>query len=234
MFLNEIPNLSTNELIISDTVKNLHRILDIRDLTEDTFVLKLERKNINFRAGQHIQIKVPGNKSFRVYSVYSGEHDDFLEVLVKEIKEGYFTPILKKVHIGEYLELKGPSGHYHLRFADIETKKFLFIASGTGISPFHCFVKSYNNLDYKLLHGVRYANEAYEKEVFDSKRITICTTGDKKGHFQGRVTSYLEQNMLDKSMLVYLCGNSNMIMDSIEILKKKGFKNEQIFVESYF
>ena len=234
MFLNEIVNLDVATLTTSDELKNYHKVLSIRDLSEDTFVLRLERKNIEFQAGQHIQLRVPGTKQFRIYSIYSGVQENFIEVLVKEIVEGYLTPRLRKVKIFDYLEIKKPAGHYILRPKDILDSKFLFIASRTGISPFHSYVLSFPQLNYKLLHGVRYSHEAYEKETFERKRLAVCTTGDRLSNFHGRVTQYLKENEVDNESLVYLCGGSEMINDSIQILKTKGFKPEQFFVESYF
>ena len=142
MQLETLQQLGAEGMIMADT-KNHHRILDVRYLSENTFVIQLERKNKEFTPGQHIQLQIPGNPKYREYSIYSGLNENFIEVLVKEVKEGYLTPMLKKRKQGDYLEMRGPMGHFRLKPADIETKKFLFIGSGTGISPFHCCVKSY-------------------------------------------------------------------------------------------
>ena len=235
MFLNEIGNLDISTLVPSKDIKNLHRILAFREITDDTFVVRLERKSLEFKAGQHIQLRIPGAGAYRVYSIYSSiSQYNYLEILVKEISEGYLTPKLKRVKVNDFLELKNPSGNYILHKGEINTKKYLFLASGTGISPFHSFVLSHPGIDYKIIHGVRYSNEAYDKNIYDKNRIIICTTGDQKSHYFGRLTKYLIDHDLDTEMLVYLCGNSHMILDSMEILKTKGFKAEQFFVETYF
>lgn len=234
MFIEEVQKMSLESLGTQEPVKNLHKILDVRFLTEHAFVIRLERKNIEFIAGQHIHLKIPGNTRFREYSIYSSEKAPYIEVLIKEVKDGYLTPALKKIHAGQLLEIFGPMGNYQLRSKDIQLKKFLFIASGTGISPFHSFVGSYPDLNYTILHGVRYINEAYERDSYKKNNILVCTTGDFEGDFHGRVTDYLKSNIIDKDLLIYLCGNYNMIVDSIEILKAKGVSRDQIFVESYF
>jgi ferredoxin/flavodoxin---NADP+ reductase len=234
MFIEEAQKMSSENLGTQEPVKNSHKILDVRFLTEHAFVIRLEKKNIEFIAGQHVHLKIPGNNRYREYSIYSGEKAPFIEVLVKEVVDGYLTPVLKKTHSGQHLELFGPMGSYQLRPKDIGSRKYLFIASGTGISPFHSFVSSYQNLNYTILHGVRFINEAYERSFYSENHIVTCTTGDFEGDFHGRVTDYLETKEIDKDFLIYLCGNYNMIVDSIEILKSKGFSRDQIFVESYF
>ena len=234
MLIETEQKFGIDELVVADSIKNYHKILDVKYITEDTFILRLERKEMNFVPGQHVQIQIPGKPKHREYSIYNSINDNYLEFLVKEIKEGFLTPLLKRRKQGDYLELFGPKGHYQLKKEDINSKKFLFIGSGTGISPFHSFVKSYPELNYTILHGVRFGHEAYGKGDFDSKRIVVCTSGDDTGNFQGRVTDYLKNHKIDTDQLVYLCGNYNMIVDSMDILKSKGFGREQMFVESYF
>lgn len=208
-------------------------IQEIKHLTDSTFIIRMERKHMKFTAGQYIRVGFPDNIEMREYSIYSSEHDNFIEILVKEIIGGEISKKLKKCKPGDKLLVDGPFG-----FFDIEkknrVKKLLFIASGTGIAPFHSFVKTYPNLDYILLHGVANGEEAYRKEEYDPSKYKLCTTKDNAGDFKGRVTDFLINHKLDTSMLVYLCGNSNMIYDSFEILESKGFSREQLFTEAYF
>lgn len=234
MFLDEITSLDIERLSALEVADNLHKVLNVRALTPDTFVLRLERKNIEFKAGQHMQIKLPGYQQFRYYTIYSGTQQPFLEFLIKEIPNGSLTPLLKRVKANDYLELRKPKGSYILREQDLKTKNFLFLASGTGIAPFHSFSLSHPNLKYHLIHGIRHSSEAYEKTSYNSQNITICATADNFSNFKGRITKYLEINDLSAYDLFYLCGNSLMITDAIEILEGKSIKPEQIFVESYF
>jgi hypothetical protein len=59
---------------------DLHKIRQIRFLTERTFVLRFDRGNMQFKAGQHIIAGLEGELDQREYSVYSGENDDCLEM----------------------------------------------------------------------------------------------------------------------------------------------------------
>lgn len=226
--------IKTDLLSISESVNQMHKIVDMRFLTDQTFVIRMERKNISFIAGQHIRVRIPDRPQFRVYSIYSAEQDPYIEILLKEIPDGYYSPLLKNRKVGDFLEVKGPSGHFCINPAHVKKSRFLFIATGTGISPFHSYILSYPQLDYQLIHGVRYITEAYESDVYQRERLTICTTGDNMGDYHGRVTQYLQEKILDNDYLVYLCGNSLMINDAINILKEKGFQNDQIYIESYF
>lgn len=213
---------------------NYYKVENIRPLTENTFILSLPKSRFKFVAGQHISLSIMGDYQSREYSIYSAEESNHLEVLVKEVEGGYFSPKLKHLKKGDMVEVHGPFGKFGLDEKKRDTHQHIFIASGTGIAPFHSMVKSYPELNYKIIHGVRYANEAYEMEEYDKKRFTVCASRDEKGDFKGRLTEYLKKIDFEKNTCFYLCGNSDMIFDAMEILKDKGFDRESVTVEVYF
>ena len=214
---------------------NQYCLLGIRDLTDSTYILEVERKAMAFEPGQHILMGRADSIHKREYSIYSGTNNQNLEILIKEVADGMVSKNLKKLVTGDKLEIEGPLGFFGLEKDMVEKKKkFLFVASGTGIAPFHSMVKSIPDLDYTLLHGVRYAHEAYEKEAYDPEKYILCTTGDEDGDFYGRVTDYIRQHQFDKDTICYFCGNFNMIKDAMDLLSRQGFPSEQLHAEVYF
>lgn len=214
---------------------SLHKVLQIRFLTESTFVLRLERGSLRFKAGQHIIVGLKGELNQREYSVYSGEKDDFLEILVREVLDGSVSVQLKHCNPGDLLQVNGPFGSFGLEPFDMFSRQLVFIATGTGISPFHSFVRSYTGINYTLIHGVRFSNEAYERNDYDSRRYILCTSKESnKGSRKGRVTRYLPVFPVDSGMLFYLCGNNSMIYEAYHILRDKGIPDEKILTEVYF
>jgi ferredoxin-NADP reductase len=135
---------------------------------------------------------------------------------------------------GDELEINGPMGYFTVNGAQQKGSPVVFIASGTGIAPFHSVVKSYPKLNYKLIHGVRTSNEGYEKENYKSTQFTLCTSQDNNSDYKGRVTNYIKEQNFEKDTSFYLCGNSEMIFDAMEILKEKGVENNKMFAEVYF
>lgn len=214
---------------------NIHRLQGIRHLTETTYVLEVERKGMEFEAGQHILLGMANNIHKREYSIYSGTSDKNLELLIKEIETGTVSRQMKKLNQGDMLEIEGPLGFFTIDKAHLEQKKkFLFVASGTGIAPFHSMVKSIPGLDYKILHGVRYSEEAYERDSYDKEKYILCATADTKGDFQGRVTDYIRQHDFDKDTICFFCGNFNMIREGMNLLEKKGIPSNQLHAEVYY
>jgi len=219
---------------MTKTYNQLYLVKEIRELTESTYVVSMERNGFDFRAGQNINLGLVNDPERRDYSIYSGEGDENLEILVKEVKEGLVSKKLKWLKEGDKLDTDGPFGFFTIKEEDLKTKKSLFIASGTGIAPFHSMVKSYPDLNYTLLHGIRNSTEAYDKQVYSKKCYISCVTGDDNGDFKGRVTDYLKQNPVDKDTLCYFCGNVNMIYDAFDILKEQGFPSGNLHAEVYF
>ncbi len=215
--------------------KGLHKVLWVKHISSSTFIIGLERNGIKFKAGQHVSVGFPNAGYTREYSVYSGENDDYIEILVKEVLDGFISPLLKNVNTGDTLIMEGPLGYFSLPQNRTENDHFLFVATGTGISPFHCFVKSFPGLNYTLIHGVKYVKDACEIEFYDKNRFVLCSSGENTDkYYNGRVTKILVTWPLYNFSRVFLCGNVNMINDVYYILKSRDFKLDKIHSEVYF
>lgn len=213
---------------------NKYKVKEVRDLTKSTYVVRMERNGMDFKPGQNLNLGLSGDTEKRDYSIYSKIDEDFLEILVKEVEDGLVSKQLKRMNPGDTLEVDGPFGFFTIKDENIKTKKFLFIASGTGVAPFHSISGSIPALDFKLIHGVRKLNEAYEKDHYPSGKYISCVSQEDGGDFKGRVTDYIKANPVDKETLCYLCGNVNMIYDVFDILKEQGVPSENLHAEVYF
>jgi ferredoxin--NADP+ reductase/benzoate/toluate 1,2-dioxygenase reductase subunit len=225
-----------NACLKSSPVINISqkKIRRIRSLTKSTFVLTFDRDNIQFTAGQYITVGTLSSLNQREYSIYSGENQDHLEVLVKEVLDGNISIQLRNSKPGDLLEVNGPFGSFKLETKDMYSRKHLFIATGTGISPFHSMVTSYPGIDYTILHGIRYLNEAYDKIEYDRERYIACISREKSSGYNGRVTDYLSDYPAEPDTVYYLCGNSSMIFEATGILRNKGVTGDRILREVYF
>ena len=213
----------------------LHEILDIRHLTDSTFVLRFERKGLRFEAGQHVCVGPPNGIHTREYSIYSGEQDDYIEILVKEVVNGLVSPGLKKLQKGGFVVVEEPVGYFTVNKDHPADLKYVFIASGTGVSPFHSFIKSHRQLNYTLLHGVKYGSEAYDACEYEKEKYILCTSREGDGgDYYGRVTDYLKEHKFGTQAQYYLCGNCNMIHDVYDILEEQGVSTDNIHAEVYF
>ena len=209
------------------------KVLNVEHLTSNTFVVKFEKPNFDFLPGQHIIVSLEGDIHDREYSICSSEDDSSMQIIVKEVTDGYFSPLLKKLKVGDELKIRGPHGHFILDYFSVENKDIVLIASGTGIAPFRSMILTYPNLNFKLIHGIRTVEEAYFKNQFNCSHV-ICTSKDSNGDYAGRVTHYIEESNFNSNSVFYLCGNFNMIYDVQNILISKGHSINSIFSEVYF
>ena len=207
---------------------------EVRHLNESTYVLRISRGGMEFKPGQHLTLGLRGKGEHREYSIYSGVDNQSLELLIKEVDDGLVSTQLKNVRKGEELSVKGPFGFFLTDAKPQKGEKLLFIASGTGIAPFHSFIMTYPDADYRLLHGIRNIDESYEADHYRKGRYFSCTSRGNKGDFNGRLTDYLLSGAEEKTDKVYLCGNSSMIYDAMDILRAQGYRHDQLFTEVYF
>lgn len=221
----ETIETSTNEQFLVHSVTHL---------TESTYILRFDRNDMKFTPGQHLTLGMMEDKQLREYSIYSPNNVDYLEVLVKEVEEGHVSKRLKYLKEGQAVNVEGPFGFFTIDSSKVSSHKFLFIASGTGIAPFHSIIESTPNINYTILHGVKYGEEQYESDKYPDGRYIGCTSRDREGAFNGRVTDYLRENDIDSNTLVYLCGNYEMIHEVYDILTNKGLSPDNIRTEVYF
>lgn len=210
-------------------------VRNIRWVGDSAFVLQFDRNGLSFQPGQYVSVGLGGDIHMREFSVYSPPDEPFLEILVKVVTDGYVSRRLAALDPGDAVAVDGPFGFFTID-EDRHDHRFVLIATGTGISPFHCFSRAYPELDYLLLHGIRTGGERYEYEAFERKRVVTCTSREATGDFHGRVSDYLKKypESIDLSARYYLCGNCDMIYEVFDILQDAGVPHNNLFAEVYF
>ena len=212
----------------------VHTVQSIRHLNRSAFVLRIDRNDVNTVAGQCVTLGVSGSGINREYSLYSGEQDDYFEFLIKQIEGGQVSTELQQCRPGDQVDFDGPYGQFVLRNTENTALKYLFIATGVGIAPYRSFIRTCPGLDYTILHGIRYLDERYDMEEYESGRYISCVTRDAGGDFQGRVSAYLRANPVPADTICYLCGNNAMIAETYDILREQGLDGDHIFTEIFF
>ena len=104
----ERGNVSSPQDTNMNNESGKHRVLSLREMGAGTFVLRMERRNLDFVPGQYIHVGPVGGIDRREYSVYSSPGSDFLEILVKEVETGSVSPRLKRLGAGDLVDVEGP------------------------------------------------------------------------------------------------------------------------------
>jgi len=213
--------------------KIISRIISKKNISPSIYKISLDRNNLNFIPGQHITMNIPGEDKSRLYSIASGLNDKYLEVLIREIKNGDLSVRFRKLPLESLIEITTPVGYFSLP-DNLFSRKVICIATGSGIAPFISFSKSYPDFNFNIIHGVRNMEDSLRQELSINSNYILCTSKSNEGDFTGRVTAYIKSLKPDKEAYYYLCGNGEMIHEIFTYLKKENISKDQIYYEEYF
>ena len=111
-------------------------------MSPGVFVLRFDRGGLLFEPGQYVNLGIPGlspgasTPSTRVMMTISWKCSS------GRFPGGSVSPALSRCQPGDSLVVEGP---YGLFVTDAGER--ILVGSGTGISPFHCLVKSSPGVD---------------------------------------------------------------------------------------
>ena len=197
----------------------------------DGCLLRLERPEWEWEAGQLVGIQGATDLDQRDYTIASGTADDTLDVMYRLIPHGILTPYLDQKRPGDRLLVTGPYGRFTLRDPHAP---LLFCATGTGIAPCRAFHRSYPELELTLLHGVRTPEDLYFQDEWQNiTYYPFCSQAPFQG-VKGRLTEALQDMPLPKGVHVYLCGGNEMIYEAEELLLSRDVPQDTIFHEPYY
>ena len=212
---------------------------------------------LKFKPGQFISLHIKKNLELvrRNYSIANApDNSTKIEIALTFIPNGIASTILWDMPIGTNIKASGPFGIFVLKPEDlITTKRYILVATGTGVTPYRAMLNNlqellikYPDLTITLLLGVRDHSELlYGNEFIDFAnkqpkfKFIACYSRPKRSpnssyEFHGYGQNQLNQLNLDpKTDLVYLCGNPNMVDESLIILEKLGLSKNKIRREKY-
>jgi len=191
-------------------------------------------RSFKFEAGQVIGVALAEDGPRRLYSICSGEQDEEVWILYNVIEDGYLTPRLSDLELGDTIWITEPRGEFACN-----EEPAVWIASGTGIAPFYSMLRSGMAGNKILIHGNRYLEQFHFYDDFASglgnNYIRCCTGETAEGVYHGRVTTYLSEHPLpDPGLKYYLCGSAEMVVETRDILISKGVPFDRIISEIYF
>lgn len=207
-------------------------IVENKSIAPYAYLLRFRRSS-KFIAGQVVGLGINKEIEPRLYSIASGENEEFVEILYTEKPDGRLTPMLSLLKQGDEIMVTEPFGH----FTECSESP-IWIATGTGIAPFLSMLKSGKGINGTIIHGVRTSEYFYDKDFLHEKLgnsyIQCCSVNGTGEFFNGRVTHYLKDQTLDPNKKYYLCGVAEMVVEVRDLLIAKGIPFNNIVAEIYF
>jgi ring-1,2-phenylacetyl-CoA epoxidase subunit PaaE len=204
------------------------------------------KDKFRFKQGQYLNFRmmINGNEERRSYSICNApsEKSNTLEVLVKLLEggkvSGYFN---EHLHMDELLEVMPPMGGFNTSYHPTNTKTYVGLAAGSGISPVLSNIKEslYQEPDSKayLFYSNRSMNHVMKKGEIDKLvehfkgRLNVVYLVSREKHedpiFEGRISpeklDHLFERYTDidvKDSTFFICGPAEMIKGISDYLKK--------------
>jgi len=225
-------------------------IAEIRNETYDvkTFVIEVTDQ-IDFIPGQYCMVSLHGNKTFvkewRPFTFVNIPEAENVELTVKRI--GAFTTAMHGMHLGDKVLLKGPFGE-QLRFDESIQDDVVFVAGGSGITPFMCAMRfaASRNMPNRII--LLYSNKTVDdiiyrdelEELGKRENITVVHSLTKnipeqwKG-IRGRLNKdvILTHVYAPQEKLWYVCGPAPMVQSLKEQLSGIGVPEERLRIEDW-
>jgi ferredoxin-NADP reductase len=140
-----------------------------------------------FRAGQYVNVfvDVDGVLTSRPYSIASPPASKVLELTVRDKPGGFVAPyLLNQVKVGDELETTGPAGSFYHEPL-IDGNKLVFLAGGSGITPFMSIIRhafgSDSPLHIHLLYGSRVPDDVIYGHELAELAASPPATGARRG-----------------------------------------------------
>jgi len=218
-----------------------YKILDHFRETYDTFTITVDMK-IDHDPGQFVQLSIPGIGECPI-SICSYSKD-YIKMNIREV--GDMTKILAKLKVGDTVLIRGPYGKgypmHHFKDNDI-----ILLGGGCGIAPLRGVIEyiERNRADFKevsLFLGYRSPRDIIFRTDMEewNKKYNLHITVDENAHGEfcydaqtGFVTEALKNtNFTNEKKIILICGPPVMMKSVIEILKSRGFNDDQIFISA--
>ena len=223
----------------------------INNISKDIYEIKLKRDDsYKFEVGKCVAIYGEDGVTSRPYSFSGGENDDTVSFLIRELPGGVISSYLRKLKKGDMVKISNPYGW----FTPGQHEDSVFIATGTGISPFLSSIRSGKLALSRLYWGFKYKDDYLscikDLEKYASKVDKIYCLSQENTmpvneklpqyltYFKNYVTNLVDQDfayeIIDKNSHFYLCGLDKMIEDCRMVLLKYGVEEENIHIETFF
>jgi anaerobic sulfite reductase subunit B len=226
---------------MNDYIPRKARILDFFRETPDIIYLRTDFR-CRHEPGQFVMTGIPGIGEAPIsLSSYS---DKYTELHIREV--GNVTNALGKLKKGSRIFMRGPYGKGY-PMQELQEKNIVMIGGGCGAAPLKSVIeyleknrKNYGSVD--LFFGYASPGEIlFRKKISEwKKRFNLYLSVDKNPENKfcynarkGFVTELLKKEKpVTKTTAVMICGPVVMMSAATEILRKRGFKEDQIYLST--
>ena len=198
-------------------------ILKFQDVTADIRIVTIQMPKdqaVTYHAGQYAAITIEGCDP-RFFSIANAPRaDNTLDIHIRNTGGAVSAILCSTIREGQPVHVSMPHGT--LKLSHTHAPK-IFLAGGTGITPFLAMVDSrVTNAPIHLFWGMEKTDDFYTRPQQSGLSVTYCTDVYP-------VDAFLENPVMDAE--IYLSGPPAMVHDSCVKLLAAGFDPSNIFYD---
>lgn len=161
-------------LAVHDYSGSVSRIVDLTPTIKGVWIELDSGQQLDFQAGQYINLVVPGEEQRRAFSIASAPaQSGEIELNIRRVPGGRATAwIHDELKVGDTLRFAGPYGRFFVRQTQHvgEQLPYLFLAGGSGLSSPRSMILDLLGqgiqLPITLVNGARSQAELYHHDEF--------------------------------------------------------------------
>jgi phenol hydroxylase P5 protein len=233
---------------MQDFTGTVTRIVELTPTARGVFI-ELDA-DIEFQAGQYVNLHVPGVEGPRAFSLANAPSEKrTIELNVRHVPGGQATTYLHHhLQVGEKLRLNGPYGRFFVRRSAPE--QLLFMAGGTGLSSPKSMIldllQAGETRNMTLVYGARNRAELYDDALFRELAATHANfcyvpalsapeASDAWDGATGFVHEVAQQHFKGdfRAHKAYMCGPPPMIDACITTLMRGRLFERDMYMEKF-
>lgn len=237
-------------------------IADVKPETDTAVCLSFDvpdehREKFKFIQGQFLTLKttINGEEVRRSYSICSGINDDHLRVAIKRVRNGLFSNYANDYFSkGDQIEVMPPQGSFHTPVNTDQSKNYMCIAVGSGITPIISIIKTVLHTESHSKVTLIYGNRRSQSLMFRDELsfiknrylsrfqwINIMNDEDQGTELlNGRIDNE-KGAALHKSKMInilstdeaFICGPEAMMSEVSRGFRASGLSDDQIHYELF-
>lgn len=236
------------------------RIREVRRETASCVSLLLEipsdlKELFRYQQGQSLTVRaqIDGEEVRRTYSLCSSPLDNEWRIAVKKVEAGLFSNLAnQRLKAGDTIEVMEPVGRFYTELKPDQSKRYLAVAAGSGITPVLSIIKTTLATESKSHFTLIYGNRSRQDIIFLEELEALKNLYMNRFqllHILSRemVDSEILQGRIDRPKLeelarfipfqemdeVFVCGPESMIFSAKAFFEQCGLNSKQIHFELF-
>lgn len=229
--------------------------------TDDSVIVALsvpdeKLANYSYKQGQNLTLirDFEGEEVRRSYSICSSVADAELRVGIKRVEGGLFSSWANtELSEGDTINLLPPAGHFYTELDSNNSKNYIGIAAGSGITPILSILKTTLETEPNSSFTLIYGNQSTDTIMFleeieglknrYSERFRIFNILSREvqnaellnGRIDGEKIDKFLENLISIEDVddVFLCGPFDMVMSAKDTFIKAGLESTRLHTELF-